>query len=250
MRQFLPRLPRRESPCRVLMKEGRIYAGNYGSGKTELSLNTALAYASRGSTVLVDLDIVNPYFRSTEHREMLEAEGIRLISPPFANTGVDIPALSAEVNAAFEYDYAVFDAGGDPVGAAAIGSLRRQFELARPDVLFWYVVNARRPFQAHAPEAAELLRQVQQNARLRLDGLVNNTNVGRDTTPEDLLFGEKACRELTELTGVPLVLTSGTPGNLRGYERMGGTGPVMPLRIYTRPAWLDETADENSTPAE
>jgi len=125
------------------MKKLIIYAGNYGSGKTELSLNTAIHMAQRGDTALVDMDIVNPYFRSSEHVSMLGEHGIKLIKPPFANTTVDVPSLSAEIYSAFTYEYAVFDAGGDPVGAKALGGMREYFEEVREKVGFYYVVNAR-----------------------------------------------------------------------------------------------------------
>ena len=79
-----------------------IFCGNYGSGKTEIALNTALKLRSDGfKTALVDLDIVNPYFRSSEHGQMLAEHGIRLIAPTFAGTTVDVPALPAEVQTIF-----------------------------------------------------------------------------------------------------------------------------------------------------
>lgn len=229
------------------MKEAYIYAGNYGSGKTELSLNTALDLAQYGPTALCDLDIVNPYFRSAEHGDLMKENSIRLIAPPFANTAVDVPALSAEVRSAFEYDYAVFDAGGDPVGASAIGTYHDSFEKIRSVLHFYYVINARRPFQSTAEEAAEMLRQIEANARLTIDGLVNNTNLARESTPEDLRYGQERCEEISRLTGIPVVFASGTQENIDGFVRSGYDGQTRVLRIFTRPAWLDGTADEDGS---
>ena len=49
-----------------------IVTGHYGTGKTEFSVNLALALAKEGRPVaLADLDIVNPYFRSRERRSLL-----------------------------------------------------------------------------------------------------------------------------------------------------------------------------------
>ena len=99
------------------MKKITVLFGNYGSGKTELSLNMALAAKQTLDDVtLVDLDIVNPYFRSSEHRAMLESSGIRVIAPVYANTGMDMPALPPDIASAFLSDCAVFDCGGDAVG--------------------------------------------------------------------------------------------------------------------------------------
>lgn len=106
------------------LKKFIIIAGNYGSGKTEISLNLALAAAREGKrTMLLDMDIVNPYFRSSVKEEELEAEGIRVVKPCFANTTVDVPSLPAEIYSPFDLplDRAIFDAGGDPVGASALG---------------------------------------------------------------------------------------------------------------------------------
>ena len=100
-----------------------VVTGNYGSGKTEISLNLALKAAAKEKTTLVDLDIVNPYFRTGEKAEELEKAGIRVLMPTYAMTTVDIPALPAEIQSVFEVpsDRVIFDVGGDDTGAAALG---------------------------------------------------------------------------------------------------------------------------------
>ena len=230
--------------CLILVKEAVIFAGNYGSGKTELALNTALEFAKRGSTVLCDIDIVNPYFRSAEHRTMLEKAGVRLVAPPAATTMVDIPALPPEVMAAFEADYAVFDVGGDSVGATALGAYREAFSKIRPEVQFLFVVNARRPLQRTARDVTELMQQIESCAGLRVDALVNNTNVGRDTNSEDLAYGREVCAEVSARTGVPVAFSSGVKDVVDGYSRENPDEPVHVLKIYTRPEWLDATAQD------
>lgn len=224
-----------------------IFTGNYGSGKTELSLNLAIEMRDQQKeTVLCDMDIVNPYFRSSEHREMLEGRGIRLITPPFANTAVDIPALAAEVQAAFEYQFAVFDAGGDPVGAAALGTWHKRFEERPDETMFLYVVNARRPLQLKALEVVEMLQQIEDAAHMKVDGLVNNTNLARETTWEDLEYGSELCQEVSQATGIPVQFTSGTEEVLKAYAEHGFAEETFPLTIYTRPDWLDATAGEEN----
>ena len=97
--------------------------GHYGSGKTEIAMNLAIALAQRDPVTLVDLDIVNPYFRSAEHPQVLKAHGEKLVKPEFANTSVDIPSLAADVDAALldESRRVVLDVGGDDAGARASG---------------------------------------------------------------------------------------------------------------------------------
>ena len=97
-----------------------VIVGNYGSGKTELSLNLALKMAERGEQVtLVDLDIVNPYFRSSERTELLNEHGIKVYAPSFAMTTVDIPSLPADIQAVFadKSRRVIFDVGGDDTGS-------------------------------------------------------------------------------------------------------------------------------------
>ncbi|MEF9987631.1 MAG: hypothetical protein RR632_06715 [Christensenella sp.] len=220
------------------MKKFNIFAGNYGSGKTEISLNTALALSKKQQTTLVDMDVVNPYFRSAESEELLAENGVRLIAPPFANTNVDVPALSAEVMAAFESETAVFDAGGDPVGAAALGGLFQKFDARRDEVMLYYVVNARRPLQQTAEEIIEMMNQISSRIRLKVDGLINNTNLARETTVADLLHGQKICEEVSEKTGVPICYAAGKPEILAAFKKHGYTLPEIPLSIYTFPDWL------------
>jgi len=223
------------------MKKITVLFGNYGSGKTELSLNFALALAEKSRSVaLVDLDIVNPYFRSSEHAEMLEGRGIRVIAPVFANTAVDVPSLPADVYAAFGYEYAVFDCGGDPVGAAALGGLKPRFDAVRGDVEALLVVNTRRPFQDSVDKLEESLRRIETRARLSADGLVLNTNLGPESTGGELVEGYGIVQELAARTGVPLRYVSGTHETLAAFEVQcpGCAAERFELKIYTRPEWL------------
>lgn len=223
------------------MKKITVLFGNYGSGKTELSLNIALALAEKSRDVaLVDLDIVNPYFRSSEHKPLLESRGIRVISPVFANTAVDVPSLPPDVYAAFRYAYAVFDCGGDPVGAAALGGLKKYFDAVRADTEVLFVINTRRPFQNSVDALEESLARIQARARLGADGLVLNANLGPETTGDELAEGYAVARELAERTGVPIAYASGTKAALEAFKRQcpGCGGGRIELNIYTRPDWM------------
>ena len=223
------------------MKKITVLFGNYGSGKTELSLNIALSLAEISTDVaLVDIDIVNPYFRSSEHRPLLESKGIRVIAPVFANTAVDVPSLPPDVFAAFRHEYAVFDCGGDPVGAAALGGLKRYFDDKRPDTEALFVVNTRRPFQDSAETLEESLMRIQVRARLTADGFVLNANLGPETTGEELAEGFAVVTALSERTGIPLRYVSGTETALAVFERQcpDCAAERLPISIRMRPDWL------------
>jgi len=229
------------------MKEFKKYvviAGNYGSGKTELSLNLVRRARRQGKrAVLVDMDIVNPYFRSSEHEAALVEEGIRVVKPCYANTSVDVPSLPAEIYAPFDepIDFAVFDAGGDPVGAAALGLLKEKIDAVRDDFEFLYVVNPARPLQGTAAEVAEMLRLIEGNSRQRVTGLVNNTNLARETTAALVAQGQTLVDEVSAQTGIPLRFVS-VMRELESEARTLLPGLcILPIEISMRPAWLDET---------
>jgi signal recognition particle GTPase len=223
------------------MKKITVLFGNYGSGKTELSLNLALKLAKVHSDVsLVDLDIVNPYFRSSEHTAMLKEQGIRVVAPVYANTAVDLPALPPDIYTAFQGGHAVLDCGGDSVGAAALGSLKAQFDAKRDQVEVLFVINTNRPFQSDAQQLAESLARIEQSARLSADGLVLNTNLGTGTSGQELEEGLSIARELSESTGKPIRYISGTKQALENFDALHADFPAerIELKIFTRPEWL------------
>ncbi|MBT3319830.1 MAG: hypothetical protein HN948_02405 [Clostridia bacterium] len=226
------------------MKKITVLFGNYGSGKTELALNMALtAKQTHGDVTLVDLDIVNPYFRSSEHRAMLEGKGIRVIAPVYANTTIDVPSLPPEVNSAFLSEQAIFDCGGDAVGAAALGSLKNRFDKNRDSVRMLFVINTMRPFQQTLEQLQSSLAVVQQSARLGADGFVLNANLGKETTGEELVAGYKIASQLSKETGIPIQLVSGTQTALDVFKAACPQfkGEFFAITTYMRPDWMENT---------
>lgn len=183
-----------------------LITGHYGTGKTEFAVNLALALAGEGERVaLADLDIVNPYFRSRERRELLEAAGVRLIATPQALADADVPALPAELHALLEDRSVrgVLDIGGDPSGARVLARYRPR--IVREDYQLLYVVNANRPEVRTAERSVEVLRAIEAVTGLRCTGLVNNTHLCGETGPEDVREGALLAGEVSRLTGVPVV---------------------------------------------
>ena len=183
-----------------------LVTGHYGTGKTEFSVNLALALAGEGARVaLADLDIVNPYFRSRERRELLEAAGVRLVATSQALADADVPALPAELHALLE-DRAVrgvLDVGGDPSGARVLRRYRPR--ILREDYQLLYVINAARPEVRTAERSVEYLRAIEAVAGLPCTGLVNNTHLCGETTPETVREGALLAREVSRMTGIPVV---------------------------------------------
>lgn len=187
------------------MKNIFIIIGHYGSGKTEFSINYAV---NQGCKILVDLDIVNPYFRSSDVRAPLKNKGIKVISPIFANTNVDAPGISSAVYSVFEgEDDVVFDVGGDNDGAVVLGRFHNYFE--KNGYEMYMVINANRPLTSNEDEIIENLRAIESASRLKVTGLVNNTNLMEFTTIDNILIGHEIIKKVSEKTNIPIVHISG-----------------------------------------
>lgn len=214
-----------------------VLVGNYGSGKTELALNLALACVQDGSTTLVDLDIVNPYFRSGEKAEELRGAGVRVLTPTFAMTTVDIPALPAEIQSVFETpcDHVIFDVGGDDTGAAALGRYAPSFRRERENTLVALVVNCMRPLTQTAGDIADLARRIENRGRLKIDMLINNTNLADATEPAMLVEADAIVRQAAEMLKVNRVATSGMPQVLEA----AGLDDGWPVQRYMKPEWME-----------
>lgn len=227
-------------------KSVSILLGNYGSGKTEISLNLAIQGARRGlPSILVDLDIVNPFFRSGYHGELLRREGVRLVVSRSSLDAADVPVVAPDVLAAFDSDFGnvVFDVGGNPVGATALGQYRHKFATIPPENLHVLLaVNVFRPLTATVADIREMLDNIRRMARLPVTGLVNNSNLARESGVEHLLAGDAILREVADREGIPVThygvdraLAEGEQAHL--LASLSGT--AIPLEIYTKLDWDD-----------
>ena len=208
-----------------------LVAGHYGSGKTNIALNNARMLKRAGSPVTVaDLDIVNPYFRTKDSAADLQAEGIDLVVSDFANSNVDFPALPKEIYAlvADRETKIVMDIGGDDRGALALGRYVPDIK-AEGDYEMLAVVNAARPLTRTPQEAVEVLREIEAACRLPFTGIVNNTNVGAETTVETVLGSIPYADEIAALMGVPVRFTCAI--GAIAAELKGKVENLLPLEI-------------------
>lgn len=192
------------------MKRITVFSGHYGSGKTNVALSIALGLARSGQSVTVaDLDIVNPYFRTKDSARELEKAGIELICSDYANTNVDIPALPQSMYAITDdrSRKVVVDLGGDDRGALALGRLAPAI-LEENDFDLFAVINMFRPLTKTAEETVGVMKEIEAASGLRFTGLVNNSNLGEETTPETVLSSLPYAEETARLTGLPIVMTT------------------------------------------
>ena len=216
-----------------------VLTGNYGSGKTELALNLAMKYAVQYRTTLVDLDIVNPYFRSGEKAEEMRRAGVRMLMPTYAMTTVDIPALPAEIQSVFEVpsDRVIFDVGGDDTGAAALGRFYPSFMAKRESTKVIFVINCMRPLTKEPDDIIDLAERIQNRGRLKIDMLINNTNLADMTEPGMIESGERTILLCAEKLGITDVITAGKQEIL---EKCRLKTSIIQIKRYMAPEWMEQ----------
>lgn len=186
-----------------------ILSGHYGSGKTSLAVHLARLLAGAGRDVTIaDLDLVNPYFRTADFRQLFDQTGVRLLAPPFANSNLDIPALPPGLDEAIQdrRRFLILDVGGDDAGAVALGQLAAK--IAAQDYDLCYVMNFYRYLTQTAEEAVSVLREIEAACRLKATRLIHNSNLGTQTTREDICRAQPLAEQAAALSGVPLWFTA------------------------------------------
>ncbi len=192
------------------MKRVTLFAGHYGSGKTNIAVNYALYLKEQGKDVIIaDMDIVNPYFRTKDSTDELEKAGVELISPKFANSNVDLPALPQELYKTVQdrTKHAVLDIGGDDRGAYALGRYT-PYILEENDYEMVFVANFYRPLTTTAHEALEVMREIEKAAGIPFTAIANNSNIGSETSAEDVIATVEKAEELSKLSGLPIIMTT------------------------------------------
>ncbi len=193
-----------------LDKRVYIIAGHYGSGKTNIAVNLAYSLAENGKKVrIADLDIVNPYFRTADSESELLSRGIELISPEFANTNLDLPALPPQTYSLFQnrQSIAIIDLGGDDRGAYALGRFAPMIE-EENNYEMCFVVNFYRPLTRKAEEALEVMREIEEACKIKFTAIINNSNLGELTTKEAVIDSQEETARLVNLSGLKLLFTS------------------------------------------
>ncbi len=214
-----------------------LLAGHYGSGKTNIAASLALAEKDAGRDVyVIDLDIINPYFRLADHKARLAEKGIPILHPAYANTNVDIPALLPEVAGVMATfpGLLIIDVGGDDTGAFALGQYAAP--LSSRENQLWLVCNPYRPFTAETQDAVDIARQIEAAGRMRFTGVVANPNLSQETTAQTVLDGLPAVDAIAARLGLPVVRTAVRRDLCPLVEGKTGT-PLLPVDIFTKPNW-------------
>ncbi|MCX8131775.1 MAG: hypothetical protein N3I35_16980 [Clostridia bacterium] len=201
-----------------------IFTGHFGSGKTEVAVNYAVKLAQmKKKTAIVDFDIVNPYFRTADVKSFLEQKDIYVITPLYANTNVDVPALPGDINAIFEKkEYSVvFDVGGDDLGARVLARYNK--EIVEDDYEMFFVINVKRPMTDTPDRIEEMIDSIEYSSKLKVTKLVNNTNLLQYTREKDILEGMELIREVSAKLKIPIGFSSFITDKPEKLEKEIGT---------------------------
>lgn len=211
-----------------------LLSGHYGSGKTNIAVNLARRLrASNENVAIADIDIVNPYFRTKDSQAELEKAGIRLISSPYAGSNVDLPALPDEVYSITDDKSvtAVVDVGGDDRGALALGRWRDAI-LQEGDYEMLFVINCFRPLTATPEDAVEVMREIEIASGIPFTAVVNNSNLGDETTARDVLESGAYAANVCAISALPLKMTTVREELYPWLE--GEIGNLFPLRLQEK----------------
>ena len=224
------------------LKKFIVVTGHYGCGKTNFSINLAMDYVKSGHKVtLVDMDLVNPYFRTSDYRDILEEKGIEVIAPVFGHTNLDIPSLPAAMYSIFEKeDIVIVDVGGDDVGATALGRFKPKFDGIDFDML--YLVNRFRNMTSSPEEAVEVLREIEAVSGLKATAVVNNSHMMGDTDEKILSEGKDFAEVVSKLTGLPLIANTLRKDLYEKESMLKSVNQdrecdVYPVEIFVKTAW-------------
>jgi len=220
-----------------------LVTGHYGSGKTEFSVSLAMLAAEAelrwSRRALVDLDVANPYFRSRERRELLNASGVKVYDSIFSREiTAELPALSAAIRAPLEDEdcFTVIDMGGDRAGARVVNQFAKYF---KSDYSHIVIVNAFRPETRTVDGAHDYLRAIEAETQIPVTGIVGNSHLLRETDADTVRRGYELSRSLSEATGIPLLFTV-YPAPLVSAAELAGIPDLFPAGMYMRPTWLDK----------
>lgn len=220
-----------------------IFAGHYGSGKTNIAVNYALKLRESCNKVCIaDLDIVNPYFRTKDSEKQLEERGIHLISSEYANSNVDVPAMPAQAYAIID-DLslkAVVDVGGDDRGALALGRYAPSVK-EQNNYEFLFVVNKYRPLTPNCESALEVMREIECASSMKFTGIVNNSNLGDETTEETVLASVEYANRISSTANLPIKMTS-VKDDL--YDKLKDKViNCFAIKLYVKQSWAKQEED-------
>ena len=216
-----------------------VIVGNYGSGKTEVSINLAVNRKRAGLDVsIADLDLVNPYFRTREARTTLTDLGIKVILPPEQYLQADLPVLSPTIAGMIRDcgDFMILDVGGDDAGATVLAALADAFDGKKVHML--QVINPSRPQTSTVSGCVTMRNEIEKAAQMTITGLIGNANLIDETRAEDIYSGYEFVQSVSQESGLPLEFITVSQELLPKIDMKRFSCAVLPIARQLVPPWL------------
>jgi hypothetical protein len=226
-----------------------LFVGHFGSGKTEIALNSALDLAEAGNQVsIVDLDVVKPYFRTRSARALLEERGINLVAPEGENFHADLPIIVPQIRGLLreETGQVIMDVGGDDTGARVLGSFADVLDQGETQTVL--VLNFRRPSTPDVKAAVEMVQRIESVSRTRISGLISNTHLMNETTAELIEEGYRLAREAARHLEIPVLAVAVQEQNLESVEDLTVECQIFGLRRIILPPFAQTQQQRASGP--
>jgi hypothetical protein len=224
---------------RVLMKKKiTILTGHFGSGKTEIAINLAFGERMVHPKVAInDLDIINPYYRTRDISEEFIKHDIELIAPKGHLATADLPIVSGEIyRVLHDPSYRlIIDSGGDKDGATALGQYYNEWKHMEPEMLF--VLNGNRPYVSTLEGATETIERIEEASRLKVTGIINNTNIGTETTLDVIEQGLILAQKVSRKKNIPLLFSTISEHLKEQTGEFSKVNPVVYIQRYMRLPW-------------
>jgi hypothetical protein len=215
-----------------------IIVGNYGSGKTEVSINLAVNRRRAGAEVkIADLDLVNPYFRTREARKPLSELGIEVVVPDEKYLQADLPILSPAIAGLIRRptQLTIIDAGGNDVGATVLAALADS--LGKKHVQMLQVVNPFRPFTDTIDNCLKMRDEIERASKMTVNGIIGNANLIDETSSDDIYNGYDFVKGLSEKSRLALNFITAPIELLSELDVSRFVCPVLPIERQLVPPW-------------
>jgi hypothetical protein len=221
-----------------LNKQIKIFVGSFGSGKTEIAINYSMyCRKSQDKVAIVDLDIVNPYFRTRGARDALNLKGVKVVAPEGKLTYTDIPLISPEIKGLIQNpDYClILDVGGDDVGSVVLGNFRNIIQNFGYEMLL--VVNSYRPFTQTVPQIKQMAQEIENRSRLKISGIVSNPNLSSQTNEKGIKKGHLLIKQAAQKLELPIKFICADERFSKKIRKENFIEPIFYIKRFMRLPW-------------